>query len=231
MRYKNRFDSGLEEMLRNKNKLWCYQTGVDLLVIAWLNLISMHLSAILFAYLTTLSVMPVTREEDRGEKAWEECAKLRSISFVFAGIMILNTILWIWFPIPELAWVLSPDPLFGIILGIIIAVPCLAILRVAMRDAGKEMHAPQKGIQLHGGIYKKIRHPGAVGEMPLYVVVALFVNSLFLTVWMIIFILIFTPIHIYYEERDLLKRFGDVYSEYQRITPAVFPGLKRRKMD
>ena len=201
------------------------------MVIAWLNLISLHVSGFLFAYLTTLSVMPVTREEQRGEKAWEECAKLRSISFLFAGIMVLNTILWIWFPVSELTWVLSPDPLFGIILGVIIAVPCLAILRVAMRDAGKEMHAPQKGIQLHGGIYRKIRHPGAVGEMPLYVVVALFVNSLFLTFWMIIYILIFTPIHIYYEEKDLLKRFGDVYAEYQRTTPAVFPGLKRRRTD
>jgi len=175
--------------------------------------------------------MPVTREEERGEKAWLECARLRSISFLFAGIMILNTILWIWFPIPALSWVLTPNPLFGIVLGIIIAVPCLVILRVAMRDAGKEMHAPQKGIQLHGGIYKKIRHPGAVGEMPLYVVVALFVNSLFLTAWMMIFILIFTPIHIYYEEKDLLKRFGDVYIEYRRTTPAVFPGLKRHRTD
>ena len=204
---------------------------MESLVISWLNLISLHVSGFLFAYLTTLSVMPVTREEQRGEKAWEECAKLRSISFLFAGIMVLNTILWIWFPVSELTWVLSPDPLFGIILGVIIAVPCLAILRVAMRDAGKEMHAPQKGIQLHGGIYRKIRHPGAVGEMPLYVVVALFVNSIFLTFWMTIYILIFTPIHIYYEEKDLLKRFGDIYAEYQRTTPAVFPGLKRRRTD
>jgi len=201
------------------------------LSVAWLNLISLNVSAFLFAYLTTLSVMPVSREEERGEKAWVECARLRSISFLFAGIMVLNTILWIWFPIPDLSWALTPDPLFGILLGIIIAVPCLAILRVAMRDAGKEMHAPQKGIQLHGGIYKKIRHPGAVGEMPLYVVVALFVNSLFLTVWMMIFILIFTPIHIYYEEKDLLKRFGDVYIEYRRTTPTVFPGLKRHRTD
>ena len=204
---------------------------MESLVISWLNLISLHVSGFLFAYLTTLSVMPVTREEQRGEKAWEECAKLRSISFLFAGIMVLNTILWIWFPVLELTWVLSPDPLFGIILGVIIAVPCLAILRVAMRDAGKEMHAPQKGIQLHGGIYRKIRHPGAVGEMPLYVVVALFVNSIFLTFWMTIYILIFTPIHIYYEEKDLLKRFGDIYAEYQKTTPAVFPGLKRRRTD
>jgi protein-S-isoprenylcysteine O-methyltransferase Ste14 len=201
------------------------------LYIAWFNLLSLHVSALLFAYLTTLSVMPVTREEMVGEAAWKECAKLRSISFLFAGIMILNTILWIWFPIPELAWILSSNPLFGIITGIIIGVPCFIIMMIALRDAGMEMHAPQKETQLHGGIYKKLRHPGAVGEMPLYVVIALFVNSLFLTFWMIAFISIFTPIHLYYEEKDLLKRFGDEYAEYRRNTPAVFPGLKRRKSD
>jgi len=198
------------------------------LVVAWVNLSSLHVSAFLFSYLTTLSVMPVTREEKKGEKAWEECARLRSISFVFAGIMVVNTVLWLWFPVPELAWVLGPDPSFGIIVGIIIGVPCFIIMSVALRDAGKEMHAPQRGIQLHGGIYKKIRHPGAVGEMPLYVVVALFVNSLFLTLWMTAFILTFTPIHIYYEEKDLVKRFGEEYEEYRRTTPAVFPGFKKR---
>jgi protein-S-isoprenylcysteine O-methyltransferase Ste14 len=218
-------------MIEVKSTTQTEKTGVELLSIAWLNLISLHVSAFLFSYLTTLSVMPMKREERRGEKAWAECAMLRSVSILFAGIMILNTILWIWFPIPEIAWVLSPDPLFGIIIGILIGVPCFIIMMIALRDAGKEMHAPQKESQLHGGIYKKIRHPGAMGEMPLYVVIALFVNSLFLTVWMIAFILIFTPIHIYYEEKDLLKRFGDAYIEYRRTTPAVFPGLKRHRND
>jgi len=199
------------------------------LVVAWLNLISLHVCAILFAYLTTLSVMPVSREEETGEQAWEECARLRNISFIFAGVMVLNTIFWFWFPVSELAWVLSPDPVFGIIIGVIIGFPCLAILMIAMRDAGEEMGAPQKGISMHGGIYKRIRHPGALGEMPLYVVVALCVNSLFLTIWMTLFVLIFTPIHIYYEEKDLLKRFGDEYAEYRRTTPAIFPGFKRKK--
>ena len=90
------------------------------------------------------------------------------------------------------------------------------------------MSAPQKGIAMHGGIYKRIRHPGALGEMPLYVVVALFVNSLFLTIWMMVFVFLFTPIHIHYEEKDLIKRFGEEYAEYRRTTPALFPGLKRK---
>lgn len=199
------------------------------LIIAWLNLISLHVCAVLFAYLTTLSVMPVTREEEKGEDAWAECARLRYISFVFVGIMILNTILWAWFPVVELAWVLNPNPLFGMIIGAIISIPCLMILRVAMKDAGEEMSAPQKGISMHGGIYKRIRHPGALGEMPLYIVIALVVNSLFLTIWMTIFVLIFTPVHIHYEEKDLLKRFGEEYAEYRRTTPALFPRLGKQK--
>ncbi|MFX0044967.1 MAG: methyltransferase family protein [Candidatus Hermodarchaeota archaeon] len=197
--------------------------------VAWANLVSLHVSALLFSYLTTLSVMPVTREEERGEKAWKECAQLRGASFLFAGIMVLNTILWFWFPVPELAWVISPNPLLGITIGVIVGTPCFIIMMIALRDAGKEMHAPQKGIQMHGGIYKLVRHPGAVGEMPLYVVIAMFVNSLFLTVWMMMFVVVFTPIHIHYEEKDLLKRFGDAYAEYKKNTPAFFPRLKRRE--
>ena len=76
---------------------------------------------------------------------------------------------------------------------------------------------------------ERSRHPGALGEMPLYIVVAMFVNSLFLTIWMLLFVLIFTPIHIHYEEKDLLKRFGADYAEYRRTTPAFIPGLKRKK--
>jgi protein-S-isoprenylcysteine O-methyltransferase Ste14 len=153
--------------------------------------------------------MPVTREEKIGDEAWKQCARLRSISFLFASVMVINTFLWIWFPIPELAWLVYPNPLVGIVFGIIIGIPCLYIMVLALRDAGEEMHTPLKETTLHGGIYRRVRHPGAVGEMPLYVVIALFTNSLFMTIWMLTLIVLFTPIHVYYEEKDLLKRFGE----------------------
>jgi protein-S-isoprenylcysteine O-methyltransferase Ste14 len=198
------------------------------MVIPWVNLISLHISAFLFGYLGILSTMPVTLEEQRGEEAWDYCRRIRYWSFVFAMIMILNVILWVWFPIPELGWQLNPDPMVGILIGLIIAAPCLVILAIAMRDAGVEMHYPIKETTLHGGIYKKIRHPGILGEMPLYVVLAMFVNSLFLVLWMIVFIIIFTTINIYYEEKDLVKRFGRDYEEYRERTPALLPGFRRR---
>ena len=173
--------------------------------------------------------MPITREEMIGEKAWNQCAQLRSISFLFASVMVINTILWIWFPLPELAWLLHPNPFVGIIIGIIIGVPCLYIMMIALRDAGEEMHTPLKETQLHGGIYERIRHPGALGEMPLYVVIALFTNSLFIILWMTAFIILFTPIHVHFEEKDLLKRFGEEYAEYKKNTPAFIPKLRRNK--
>jgi len=41
--------------------------------LAWLNLISLHVSAFFFVYLYVLSAMPVTRAQNRGEEAWKEC--------------------------------------------------------------------------------------------------------------------------------------------------------------
>jgi len=173
--------------------------------------------------------MPVTLEEKQGGEAWAYCRNLRYTSFGFATIMIINTILWLWLPIPELAWPLNPNPMFGIIAGTVIGVPCFVILGIAMRDAGAEMSYPLKETTMHGGIYKKVRHPGTLGEMPLYVVLAMFVNSMFLFIWMTIYVVLFTAINIHFEEMDLVKRFGESYAEYRKTTPALLAGLKWRK--
>jgi protein-S-isoprenylcysteine O-methyltransferase Ste14 len=97
----------------------------------------------------------------------------------------------------------------------------------ALKDGGKEHGAPYKETKMHGGIYKHIRHPGALGEMPLYVVLGIILNSWFLTIWMTIFILIYTPLAIHYEEKDLIKRFGNEYIEYKKQTPVLFPKLRK----
>ncbi len=195
--------------------------GSDL--IPWVNFISLQVSALMFAYFSIISVMPVTREEKRGEKAWKECYWFRLIMGIFVCIMVVNTILWIWFPVPELNWHFHPDPLFGFLIGVIITIPCIVILIKAMQDGGEEHMKPSKATELHGGIYQHIRHPGVLGEMPLYIVVALFVNSLFLVLWMILFILCYVPIYIYFEEKDLIKRFGAPYIEYRNQTGALIP--------
>jgi protein-S-isoprenylcysteine O-methyltransferase Ste14 len=127
--------------------------------IAWLNLLSLHISAFLLAYLGVLSLMPVTRAEERGEKAWKECEQLRIVAGFFEVVLTINMVLWIWFPVPQLAWSLDPNPLMGKVIASAIAVPCSAILVKGMKDAGRETMQPSKTTKMFGGIYQHIRHP------------------------------------------------------------------------
>ncbi len=197
-------------------------------MIEWLNLIILQISTLLFGYLYILSVMPATRAEKRGEKIWKECQRLRSISFIFMLVMLINLILWIWFPIPELAWLVHPNPWVGIIIGVIILIPCTIIWIFGVKAAGSESMTPSTETRMYGGIYNHIRHPQTIGEFPWFVVCALFINSLFLVIWTTLFIVIYTPIMIHFEEKDLVKRFGDAYREYQQRTGAIFPKIRKR---
>ncbi|MGY5874255.1 MAG: hypothetical protein RTU30_00790 [Candidatus Thorarchaeota archaeon] len=195
--------------------------------LAWVNLVSLIVSGFLFAILSILSTMPITLSERRGEKAWNECRWLRLTSFVFAMIMIVNTILWVWFPVPELVWTTGLDFVTRFFMVAIVSTPSLVICRKAMKDAGEEMNYPLKETKLHGGIYNHVRHPGIWGEMPIYVWVALVVDSLFLVVWMTIYIVLYSGINIYFEEIDLVKRFGTEYEEYRERTGMLIPKWKK----
>lgn len=99
----------------------------------------------------------------------------------------------------------------------------------AMNDAGEEMNKPVKETELHGGIYNHVRHPGIWGEMPLYVWAAFLADSLFLLVWMTVYIVLYSAINIYFEEKDLVKRFGTEYEEYRERTGMLIP--RRRRED
>jgi len=145
------------------------------------------------------------------------------------GVMTVNMVLWLWFPIPGLAWPVHSIWLVSILLGLILAMLFTPIWIKGVRDAGKEAMVPSQSTEMFGGIYNYIRHPQMVGEMPWFVTIAFFINSLFLTIWAIIMIIIVTPIVIHYEEKDLIKRFGDEYREYQKRTGAIFPKRRTRK--
>jgi len=176
--------------------------------------------------------MPVTLEEKRGEVAWDECARYRMISGILEFVMIVNLILWIWFPISELNWVVHDNFVIGIIIGLCIAIPCLLILFKGFKDAGSETMKPSKETLMYGGIYQYIRHPHTLGEIPLYIALAFAVNSLFLVLWTVLYTLITVPIIIHYEEKDLVKRFGDAYIKYQKTTGAFIPKFwKKMKYD
>ena len=186
------------------------------------------MSAVLFALLYVTSLRPAARAEKRGKKAWKECEILRTIATGLMILLLANIILWYWFPISELAWVIHPHPFVGIILGATLFFTTLPIWVKGLIDAGKGSLKSSDESTLFGGIYKHIRHPQTLGEISWFLAAPLFCNSLFLFGVMLLFTLLYVPIMFYFEEKDLVLRFGQDYKEYQKRTPALIPKLCRR---
>ena len=199
-------------------------------LIMLLNFISFLLSFFIMSYLYILSLQPMKRSEKYGEKAWNDCKKLRIIGGFFQLVSILNLILWSWFPLPVVNnWIVSSNIWIGIIIGIFILVPCMIIMFLGRKVAGSETRSPSKDTEMFGGIYNYIRHPQTIGEFPIYIALSFILNSWFLIIVSTISITILILIMIYYEERDLIKRFGDEYKEYQERTGAIFPKIFHNK--
>ncbi|MFX1269472.1 MAG: methyltransferase family protein [Promethearchaeota archaeon] len=197
-------------------------------MIEWINFSLLLVSLFLFSYFYTLSVQPIKREKRKGERAWKECMKLRIIASIFEFIIVITLILWIWFPLPLINWKVHFNYVFGLVIGIIISIPCLAILLKGVRDAGSETLQPSKETELYGGIYNYIRHPQSLGEFPLFLAIGFMANSWFLVLLMTIYIIIYVPIMIYYEEQDLIRRFGAKYQNYQKRTGTFIPKLRNK---
>jgi protein-S-isoprenylcysteine O-methyltransferase Ste14 len=194
-------------------------------IISWSNFLLINIFTILAWYFYIKSAMPAHLEEKIGEKAWNDCKRFRRFSAFFLSILVIQMILWVWFPIPGLTIIVHPNPLIPSLLGVIIATPLTAILMQGIRDAGKETMSPSQDTELFRGIYKYIRHPQMVGELPWFILIALFLNSLFLILYSIFVLMIIFPITIHYEEKDLVKRFGSEYIEYRKRTGCIFPKI------
>ena len=91
-----------------------------------------------------------------------------------------------------------------------------------VKDAGAETMRPDPEHTLYGGIYERIRHPQAVGELSLWWVLAFLVHSPFL----VLFSFVYVPVWYYFcvaEERDLVIRYGAAYDDYRRRTGFWLP--------
>ena len=185
-------------------------------------------SSFFFLWFYVKSVSPAGLEQRIGKKAYKKCGLYRSIAFIFEFLIVASYIVYFFYPIEEFGlpsmfpweWGLS------IFLGTVIAIPSALIMVKGMLDAGKEAIAPQINQSLYRGIYTKIRHPQALGEVFLWFPIAFFLHSPFLVIYSFIFFPIFY-IMSKAEEKDLLIRFGDSYKEYMQTTGMFFP--KRKK--
>ncbi len=190
---------------------------------AWINFTIMFFASLLFLFFYVRSASPAGREKLIGPRAYQFCFYDRLISGVFELVITINYILYYFFPLPTplpnkfpWAWWIS------LVIAALIGIPATVLMLVGLRDAGEEALRPKKEHTLYSGIYAKIRHPQAVGEVFLFPVMAILLHSPFLTLFSLIYFPIFTLL-CYAEEQDLLLRYGDPYAEYCKRTGAFWP--------
>jgi protein-S-isoprenylcysteine O-methyltransferase Ste14 len=196
-------------------------------MIAWINFASLLFASVLFLFYYVRSASPAGREMIIGPRAYRTCFYGRLISGAFELLITLNFILYFFFPLetplPDKfpwAWWISA------VIAALIGLPATALMVIGMRDAGEETLSPKKEHAMYSGIYTKLRHPQAVGEVFLFPVMAILLHSPFLTLFSLIYFPIFV-ILCYAEEQDLLLRYGEAYAKYCQRTGAFWPKKRR----
>lgn len=93
-----------------------------------------------------------------------------------------------------------------------------------MLVAGK---TPQS-VMVTGGLYRWVRHPlYTAGLVFIWLTPIMTSGLLALNIGLTIYLVVGA----YYEERKLAREFGAVYTQYQKETPMLIPGLIRRDPD
>jgi protein-S-isoprenylcysteine O-methyltransferase Ste14 len=191
--------------------------------IEWINFAVLILSTLLILVFYVKSAGPATLAQKIGEAAYKRCTIYRMLAGIFMTIAMVNYVLYSFYPLslplpaafPWQRWI-------SIGVAILIAIPSGYIWFRGMRDAGEETMIVKQEHTLYGGIYEKIRHPQAVGEMPFWFVIAFLLHSPFLVLYSFVWVPIFWIMSMT-EEKDLIIRYGQAYEDYRKRVGAFFP--------
>ena len=192
-------------------------------MIAWVNFAVLLAASIFFLLFYVRSASPAGREKVIGSRAYQLCFYERLTAAGLEFVITANYILYYFFPLPTplpekfpWAWWIS------LVIAAMIGIPAITLMSIGLRDAGEEAMRPRKEHTLYGGIYNRLRHPQAVGEVFVFPVMAFLLHSPFLLLFSLIYFPIFM-ILCYAEEQDLLLRYADAYAEYCKHTGAFWP--------
>jgi protein-S-isoprenylcysteine O-methyltransferase Ste14 len=200
-------------------------------MISWCNLGVLIAASLLALHFYIRSVGPAALEKKIGPKAYEKCGHYRTISMVFMIVMVLSFVVYRFHPLPvplpkNFPW----DWWISGVIALSIGVPSTYLMLRGVKDAGEESMRPRKEHTLYGGIYQKVRHPQAAGELPLWWAIAFFLHAPFLAVFSLLYIPFWIAMCLA-EEKDLLLRYGDAYAHYREQTgfwvPKLVPKNKR----
>ncbi len=198
-------------------------------MVALANIAVLVVSSVVFTVFYVMSARPAALEKEIGPSAYARCARYRLISSVFMFVASASFILYRWFPLPLPIAERFPWPWWvSAAIAVVIAIPSALLMLRGIRDAGEETMTPTPEHTLYGGIYERIRHPQAAGEVMIWWVIAFLLNSPFL----VLISFAYLPVWVYFclaEERDLVLRYGKEYEDYRASTGFWWPRLRSRR--
>ncbi|KYK33905.1 MAG: hypothetical protein HXS46_19360 [Theionarchaea archaeon] len=196
-------------------------------MIAWINTGTLIASIFSFLYFYVKSAGPAALEKKIGKKAYHICTCYRIISSLFMSIAFANYIVYYFYPLPvPLPRTFPWSWWWSAAIAGIIAVLGGYIWVKGMKDAGEETMITKKEHTLYTGIYTKIRHPQAAGEITYWWVIAFVLHSPFLAVLSFVWVPVFYMMCVA-EEKDLIIRYGEAYLKYKQDTGFLIPKRKQ----
>lgn len=157
-------------------------------------------------------------------------------TYVLMASLCLLLLFWQWRPIPAIAWQVT-DPDVSVMIGtaafigwtlvftstfLIDHFELFGLRQVTANLAGRGLPDPQFRIPLY---YKFVRHPIYLGFIiAFWAAPVMTIGHLFFAIGTTAYIFV----GIFFEERDLLKLFGNQYRQYRRHVSMLIPWRKSR---
>ena len=192
-------------------------------MIAWVNFAVLLLATLLTGVFYVMSAAPAALERRIGVEAYARCTRYRVASGIFMTLAGVNYVVYAFYPLELPLSRTFPWPYWiSALIAVTIALPAGYLWVRGMMDAGEETMVVKKEHQMYGGIYRKIRHPQAAGEVWYWWVFAFLCNSPFLAIYSLVWLPIF-HFMCKAEEKDFVIRFGHDYELYMKSTGMYLP--------
>lgn len=142
----------------------------------------------------------------------------------FFGLLLLGAITY--------SVLLFPPSPFTNYTGLMLAAIGLFIIKRSFRNYSMKAFLGFKKDLSEGlktsGIQAKVRHPLYAGTV-LLIIGYVFFNPQLTSLTVLVALLAYLPLGIRWEEKKLIKMYGEEYEEYRRNVPALFPYLNFNK--
>ena len=161
--------------------------------------------------------------------------KYYRLMYSFFALISLLGVLYYQFHIPSKIFFKYAQIQY--VFGLLIGTAGLVLMGICIRSyffniSGLEVFFKKEKVSVlnTSGIHQWVRHPLYLGTL-LFVWGCLLLSPLISNLVSCIMITLYTFVGMYFEEKKLLKEFGNKYSIYQQKVPMIIPFLKKRTLN